>query len=189
KLAKRFGILTPYTSYLVLEDNAAIPGPRLRQALGPMDDMGGRFEEERSRFSPQSLKSESTGANAFDSAVEMKAMRESAAPAPSMSAGGFSGRIRGSTESDKVLSKLVTRDVEDRTFYLIDGRWEDSRIKESKADVTVKAYTAAYFELIKRYPEVRKFLAIGEKVLVAIGDKVVEISPDEGVSDAGALKL
>ncbi len=190
KLAKRFGILTPYTSYLVLEDNAAIPGPRLRQALGPMDDMGGRFEEERDRFSPQSLKSESTGANAFDSAVEMKAMRESAAPAPSMSAGGgFSGRLRGSSASDKMLSKLVTRDIEDRTFYLIDGRWEDSRIKESKADVTVKAYSSAYFELIKRFPEVRKFLALGEKVLVAVGEKVVEISPDSGISEASELKL
>ncbi|MBF0502456.1 MAG: VWA domain-containing protein [Candidatus Riflebacteria bacterium] len=215
-LAKRYGILTPYTSFLVLEDKKTASGPDLRRIMAPSPSMDGesrkRFDESNAAFDVGRLKAESTGADSVDAAQEMSAMKAAAgpAPAPSSMAGGFSGKLRrapafnaqapggsslgnegerGSGAGGGGIQQPVSKIVAERTFYLIDGKWVDSNVKSDTPDLKVKAYTDAYFELTAKYTDVNKFLALGDRLIIRIGNKTVEISPDEGESAKGKLNL
>ncbi|NLI75398.1 MAG: VWA domain-containing protein [Candidatus Riflebacteria bacterium] len=198
-LAKRYGILTPFTSFLVLEDKEISRGPNLRRAMMPEESLGAppspAFEEARSRFSADGLSSKSEGADAVDASREMQAMKAADAPAaapsmaPGAAGGGYSGRlraVRGATPAGG-LKAPPTKMVGERTFYQLDGKWVDSQVKGEKADLVVKAYSDAYFALLAKHPTLGKFLAVGDRVVLVIDGKTVEISPDSGVTDQGDL--
>jgi len=199
-LAKRYGILTPYTSFLVAEDKD-LRGPNLSRAMVPEGSDQHVMDEMKEQFSMEKLKSDDSGPGAVDAAMEMNAMKSAAAPAPTSSqAGGFSGRMRrsyiaatpsgnGSSGESSGLRNPVKKEIAERTFYLLEGRWVDSRVKSEKADIVVKAYSDAYFELVAKHPEMAKFLALGGRVIVAVDQKTIEINPDEGVSEKGSLGL
>ncbi len=192
-LAKRYGILTPYTSYLVVEDKD-LPGPNLRRIMAPPPSAGapGPFlEEAKGRF--DSLSSAQEGADAVSAAREMNVMKQADAPMPTFSTGGTSARATGRPSSAPAsmggLKAPTSREIGDRTFYLIDEKWVDSSVSTEKANVTIKAYSGAYFELAKKYPAINKFLALGDKLILKVEGKIVEISADRGVTEAGDLGI
>lgn len=192
RLAKRYGILTPYTSFLVLEDKE-IRGPNLRRAMIPEDSVGvapsPAFEEAKARFSADGLRNKREGADAVDASMEVQAMKSAAAPAPAMApggsptVGGFSGRLRAAQgEPGRVLQAPPTKAVGERTFYLIDGKWVDSLVTDDKAPFLIRAYSEAYFALLAKYPTIGKFLAVGDRVVLVVDGRTVEISPDKGIT-------
>lgn len=176
-LAKRYGILTPYTSYLVLEDNDQL-GPNLRRTMIPDTMPSAAFDQEKARFSVQRLESLSDGADAVGASREMNSLKSAAGhydsfiPAPSSGSRGTQG-----------LQNPDSRPVGSRTFYLIDGKWIDSQHKGQKTDLTVKAWSKAWFDLSKKYPELGKCLSLGDKLIVVFAGKVIEISPDSGLEN------
>lgn len=203
-LAKRYGILTPYTSFLVLEDSE-VQGPNLRRAMMP-EGVGDSsrtpaFQSAREEFSMDKLNKDESGASAVDAAQEMKAMKAAEAPAPSSGlgggnsmSGGFSGRMRSSNTpagggggGGGTLKAPPTKNVDERTFYQIDGKWVDSQVKSDKPDLVVKSFSGAYFELASKFPKLGKFLSVGERVVLLIEGKTVEISPDSGITEKGGL--
>ncbi len=196
-LAKRYGILTPYTSFLVVEDKE-IRGPNLRRAMLPEDSLGAppspAFEEAKSRFSANSLREKREGADAVDASREMQAMKMADAPAPAMTpgssaaGGGFSGRLRAAHGApSRVLQAPPTKAVGERTFYQIDGKWVDSLVTNDQKPFVIKAYSEAYFALLAKYPTIGKFLAVGDRIVLVVEGRTVEISPDAGVSAKGDL--
>ena len=192
-LAKRYGILTPYTSYLVVEDKE-LPGPNLRRVMAPPAADGTpspMFEESKGRF--DSLSSSQEGADAVSAAREMNVMKQADAQMPSLPVRNRPGSSIGgsSHESSRAggLQAPTSREIGDRTFYLLDGKWIDGSVKSEKPDVKIKAYSAAYFELAKKYPAINRYLALGDKLILKIEGKTVEISSDEGVTDIGDLGI
>jgi Ca-activated chloride channel family protein len=174
-LAKRYGILTPYTSYLVLEDNDRL-GPNLRQTMIPDDMPSASFDEEKSRFSVQRLESLSQGADAVGASREMNSLKSSAAPesfSPAVARPGAGAASRG-------IQAPISKEAGGKTFYFIDEKWIDSSIKGQKPEITIKAWSAAYFDLCQKYPELAKMMSLGEKVILIFKGKVIEISPDRG---------
>jgi Ca-activated chloride channel family protein len=196
-LAKRFGILTPYTSFLVVEDKPLnAMGPDLSRVMQPEGEGHlKRMEEMKSSYSMDRFKMDSAGADAVDAAREVQAMKSMDAPAaaPSMSnslGSGFSGSVRSAVPlSEAVLKAPITREVGERTFYFIDEKWMDSSIRGEKPVLTVKAYSAAYFALVAKYPEVGKFLALGDRIVIQITGKTIEISPESGISATDELSF
>ena len=169
KLAKEYGILTPYTSWLVMEDFRAqappppgTPPPPLRDAIGG-GRRGGMVEDE---------------------------IREKAAEAPKPSGAPAVGDSKkadkmqkGSYDKDKEEGKLgdvvreAVRQISDKTFYLSNGIWYDSLYTEKNKDKTtkIKYLSDEYFALIAKDKQLAKYLAIGEQVVVCSGDKVYEV--------------
>lgn len=176
-LAKRYGILTPYTSYLVLEDNDRL-GPNLRSSMVPESMPSAAFDEEKAKFSVQRLESLSDGADAVGASREMNSLKMAAEPhydyRPAPSAGS----------ENRGLQNPDSRAVGAKTFYLLNSKWIDSELKGQKSQITVKAWSAAYFDLCQKHPELAKYLSLGEKVIVIYSGKVIEISPDNGVERA-----
>ncbi|KAF1080116.1 MAG: hypothetical protein GQF41_3583 [Candidatus Rifleibacterium amylolyticum] len=174
-LAKRYGILTPYTSYLVLEDNDRL-GPNLRQTMIPDDMPSASFDEEKSKFSVQRLESLSDGADAVGASREMNTLKSAAAPqsfSPARAQPGSRVVTRG-------IQAPVSKEAGGKTFYFIDEKWIDSSVKGQDPQITIKAWSAAYFDLCNKYPDLAKMLSVGEKVIVIFRNKVIEISPDRG---------
>jgi Ca-activated chloride channel family protein len=87
-------------------------------------------------------------------------------------------KLDGREKSDSESMKRVG----DKTFYLRDGVWVDSEYDKEKMKTQKIEYASdAYFDLIAQQPELSKYLAIGNRVIVCYKGKCYEItSKDEG---------
>ncbi|MGB2982695.1 MAG: VIT domain-containing protein, partial [Candidatus Bipolaricaulia bacterium] len=137
-LSKAYGIITPYTSFLI--DDEVLADEDMADAL-------------RAAAAPQS------GATAVGGASAIQKL----AQAETVSMGSDAERLRV---------------VKDRTYYLRDGIWTDSTyVDEETIDIVL--YSAAYFDLADVVPWIGPHLAVGEHVIIAVGDLFVQIC-DEG---------
>lgn len=60
-----------------------------------------------------------------------------------------------------------TRQVEQRTFQLVNGVWTDVRQTPTMRTVQVKPFSPLYFELVQQLNGLGPVLALGERVIVA----------------------
>jgi Ca-activated chloride channel family protein len=177
KLAKKYGIVTPYTSFLVTEEGAS---PRLAEEQG------------RRRFGAlaRSALSSGFGSGALDAAaaqrdsLNLKAMSSGvsalrggggasagmAAPsAPAASLQAFEKKTRDDLRAEG-RSAVETRTVGDKTFYKRGGTWTDADAEtdeaSSRAKKLVKARSAEYFELLAKAPALARWFALGDDVTV-----------------------
>jgi Ca-activated chloride channel family protein len=182
-LAKRFGIVTPYTSYLVVEDNIQTNQLR-REVFQPGDVQAPRSAP--SAFAPQEdsergamrekaagMKDES-GKRAVEASKEFKSMQEGESldtvdkkrdSAPGKSKGGR--------------SKGEMRTIGDKTFYLENGAWYDSESRTPEASklnkVRIKYLSSEYLALLKDEPDMCKFLSLGARLVLVWKNQVYEI--------------
>lgn len=120
-----------------------------------------------------------------------------AAPAPSaepaseaLAGGGFAV----SSGKDAVLASRMLKKLKEsktvapgarnirtagaKTFFWNDGVWVDTAFESKQKVLKVKYLSDAYFELLKVRPELKAALALGKRVVIAIGkNKAVEIGP------------
>ncbi|MFH1227826.1 MAG: VIT and VWA domain-containing protein [Planctomycetota bacterium] len=166
KIAMEYGILTPYTSYLVLEDTKTASAPQQEHMRGWRGDAPkepGLLDKER-----KDMKADS-GAGAVGKSRETNSMKK----------GDSSG-----AESDDALGRMVkdtVKQVADKTFYFTKGTWYDSKYdeKDTKTEkVTVKYLSDEYFALIAKQPQLAKYFAVGEKMVVCFGDKIYEVTKE-----------
>jgi len=157
-LAREYGIMTPYTSMLVLEDEAR-RAPRRRV-------FGGRVMEEAKAGAPaaaEGLRGRS-GGGAVDASRSLNAMQKG-----QMDDGELAGGL--GREGRKHM-----KHVGSKTFYLKDGQWRDSAYDGETGTSKVKYMSDEYFGLLAKHPKLGKFLALGERVLVVFEGKAYEIT-------------
>jgi Ca-activated chloride channel family protein len=150
-LGEKYGIPTELTSYLVLE-----PGQVVARR-GQIGDLRG----------VASTGNAAPRVQAFEEAKAASAMRgaqtlaQAEAAAPQVSRGGISSRRVGT-----------------RTFVLRDSVWTDARFTEGTRLVTVKAYSEAYFALVRELPDLAAAFALGERVLVRGTNVAIAVAAD-----------
>ena len=174
-LAKRYGIVTPYTSYLMAEDTFATPAGGLAfgasgRGFGGRGKLGDR-QQLLSRFS----RLEAAPATDAGKAEKFKAAKQIADLRRAGSKDGLSAydeaadhAYRISGKSDSSLTAL--RYVGSKTFYKRGSEWHDSAYKPAKdKDVkTVEIGSDEYFKLLKQDGRIAKFFALGD-VVVQVG--------------------
>jgi len=111
------------------------------------------------------------------------AVRESAAaPATGAQAVQSTSALKNLSEAETVQSGFEgVRIVEDRTYFFRDGFWTDSDF-DGDETIDILIYGNAYFDLIDAVPWIGPHLAIGERIIVRVGDAFVRIG-DEGASE------
>jgi len=152
RLAKLYGLITPYTSYLILEDEEiqvargrpAMNIQHLRGAAAPaMAEMSGK-----------------TGRHAFNAAKRQSVMaRSKAAPAGPVGY-GLSDRKAG-----RAISK-ISRHVGPLTFYLRGKVWMDSRHIPGATTRKIEFLSDGYFRLLGKHPDIGAALALSDHVIV-----------------------
>jgi Ca-activated chloride channel family protein len=181
-LGTRWGIPTELTSYLVLEPgmtNVAAAPPSQRRALEALNQVvttGTRgAEPERILDSPNSISMIASSrpaaeASSFDQAKAAAEMRDA----------------RSVGQMDAAMDAARMRRAAGRTFVMRDSSWVEQRAAGTDARrVSVKPYSAAYFALMERVPELREVFALGDRVelqgvrltLVLAADGIEVMSP------------
>lgn len=169
QLALRYGIITDYTSYLVEE-------PTL--AMNRRDAAMQRAEQLAAAPAEQS------GAVAFDRAAKSSRLRETRALSDAEAVATPDAFGAG----DAVSAEGVVRSVGRRLFVLRDGVWTDLRFDPSLRVIDVAPYSDAYFELARRLPGLRRYLTIGDR-LVIVGDGLALRLADDGAKKLGSRDL
>ena len=74
--------------------------------------------------------------------------------------------------------RAAVRKVGDKTFYLREGVWTDAEFKpEARLPETALAFGSdEYFALVRREPELARFLSLGERVVVVFKGRVYRVA-------------
>jgi Ca-activated chloride channel family protein len=168
-LGTRYGIVTPYTSYLALEPNAVTDTTVQPVTSGERRDLG------RNR----------APAGSFGGAASAPMAREEAAKARTGAvAVQQSKRARAQQEAvtldkeDDGASSAAVRNVGNKTFYLRDGVWTDAEFKPDAGtpETTLAFGSDEYFNVLKRLPRLAEFFALGERVVVFYEGRVYRVN-------------
>lgn len=157
KLSKRYGIVSIYTSYLVQEDEAPADAIIVR---ADRDKQAGGHS--RVQFSARTGGAGKTLA---------------APPAVSgMQAVKSSMQTRELKEAEAVAEEAGVRRIGTRTFILKDEFWTESTWNEEKTrDITYGS--EAYRNLLLSHTDLARCFALGEKVILKVGETWIKISP------------
>ncbi len=163
-LGTRYGIVTPYTSYLALE-----PGARL-DGISALPKMGRTRRENDPRANA-----------ARDANARMKAAPPPVSATTGAGAVALSRQAREQQDADMITispSQESVRTVGGKTFYLRDGVWTDSEYKADARLPETKTLFAGddYFALVRREPKLAAFFALGEHVVVVFEGRVYRVS-------------
>jgi Ca-activated chloride channel family protein len=174
ELGTRYGIVTPYTSYLVLEPEMR----RTLSALGPEDVFG---MESRSEGGPIGGRARSRRSDADPASQPPPA----AAPVPKSVAGNDAVAFSKNKEELRNADNLArasspmsnNRIVAGKNFYLNNGVWNDIEFKaEAKLPVVkLKFASEEYFNLIAKEPKLAEYFALGQNVVVVWKGNVYQV--------------
>jgi Ca-activated chloride channel family protein len=192
-LSKRYGIVTPYTSYLVTEDTPqmAMPStsprplqPRLQRPGADDRAFEGEGHSVQDSGKPSVMSAPET--KRAESSLDMyqrdknKAMSaESGASAVRM-AEAVKELKKADNQPTTVDEAAGIRYVGKRSFRFQGGGWVDLNFKPGMETLRVKYLGTAYFEILKRAAWLRPILSLGNRVTVAISDRYALVVEPEG---------
>jgi Ca-activated chloride channel family protein len=152
-LGTRYGIVTPYTSYLALEPGAQVTDTTTAVTRQRLGGFGGLNAPKAADMSA------TTGMGAVRASKQARAQQESVMV---VSNGAAS----------------VVRTVAGKTFYLRDKVWTDSEFKAEARlpETSLKFGSDEYFALLKSKPRLAQFFALGEEVIVVLDGQVYRVT-------------
>jgi Ca-activated chloride channel family protein len=98
-----------------------------------------------------------------------------------------SARAAAEQRAAKSVDELDTKDAslrraDNHVFALRDGVWTDTRQSASTRQLRVRAFSNAYFALVRRLPELGPLFGVAEQVRVQGRSVAIEVGPD-GISE------
>ncbi|MEE8583831.1 MAG: VIT domain-containing protein [Acidobacteriota bacterium] len=180
RLARRYGIVTPYTSYLIVEDEVqrGVPIAMRTQPISRHDPAA--IQEYRLNF--DRFRNQTSGQRSVDSAQAVQALESAETVADQARVEYLS--LRGASERLKKLSAPAGSDAAARPVRYLGGRafyrngevWLDSLLHEHSGDrrVRVRFGSEEYFELAVKGQQVQAILALGTQVHFVLGGTIYE---------------
>ena len=166
ELSIRYGIITPYTSFLVEETEMALREEGRAEIVETVVE-----SVEVEREAPMS------GEAAVDRSVQEKALSQAVAPAvaPTMAPGV--ARVPTDEYGNEI---NPVRYVGDKTFVLHNDVWTDTAYDPDKmTTVPVSFGSDDYFALIAARPEWGRYLALGDHVIAVLEGTAYEVREGE----------
>lgn len=156
ELGTRYGIVTPYTSYLATDGSER---EQFVQNFWRRRDSGLRPP---AKAAPGTLSV--AGADAVAESRKARAQREEVSVVDD--------------EKDSAAGRAVVRKLGTKTFYFSDGVWVDSEFKEDSKlpEVKLSFATEPYFDLASKDADIGKYLAIGSQLVLVWKGKVYRIT-------------
>ncbi len=183
RLSVRYGIITPYTSYLIQEGDIHAQGGDRGGGVGGAPG-GPPVMAIPTAGAVGKGAAPSSGAAAVDEAQQSGGFANAAQPAaaPTMTAAPMaSGAPRTDNPADNRgtgRSNEPIKQVNDRTFVLRNNIWTDTLYTDSKMKlIPVVFLSDDYFKLLDGHPEIKDYLAIGDHVIIVVGDVAYEVKP------------
>ncbi|MBP6016606.1 MAG: VWA domain-containing protein [Candidatus Promineofilum sp.] len=160
-LSTRYGIITPYTSFLIEEDDI------FAQTGGaPSMEMANEALE---------APLEASGAAAVDRAAAEGELAAAEAPMPLAT-------MNVSDAAGQTIAQAPVQTAGSRTFFLRGGVWVDSSYDAGDEPQVIPFASDDYFDLLSGRPELGQALALGEEIIVVIDGTAYRIT-SEGATD------
>jgi len=188
ELARKYGIVTPYTAYLIVEDERKNNIPVALQSMPALDKDTTVFDDASKTYN--AMNTQKDGVSGVSAARGNAYFRMSVAPA-SASAGANTEQMRSfgsfsatSTPADaKAKSERMEqytqqqRFVNGRNFFQNGIQWVDSSVQENQTakHVRVQFNSTGYFELVRKQPQALPWLALGSNVQFVLDGTVYEV--------------
>ena len=191
ELARKYSIVTPYTAYLILEDETQRNVPARLRSLQGFDGDGGARREAAQAW--DSFKEERAGDRAVAGARYGMAFKSANAAAPAAASGAIearralgladaSGTTAPASEANRSKDRLVqyaqqSQFVAGKSFFQNEKQWIDSAVQKhpDAKRVRIQFGSAEYFDLIARNPKALPWLALGQNVQFVLDKTVYEI--------------
>jgi len=169
-LGTRYGIVTPYTSYLATdgsENSFVIDGAERRdlpRGTTFSSSLGGGRGQGNGRGSAPAAKM-STGKIAVEASKDAKAQQEVVT-------------ITANEDIIKAENELGIKKIGVKTFYLENGVYFDSEFRETAklSETKLKFGSDEFFNLIAKEKELAQYFSIGEQVVVVWKGKVYRVT-------------
>jgi Ca-activated chloride channel homolog len=186
-LGTRYGIVTPYTSYLAVEESQ-----RGQFVGGGVQETVTVTRDGRRPMNPRRAGTGIGGAGGGNASNAPMISSDAPAPPPrprpeamkeksGADAVQLSKRSRADQDTIRVESEpssAAVRKVGEKTFYLREGVWTDAEFKpEAKLPETALEFGGdEYFALLKREPQLARFFSLGERVVVVYKGRVYRVT-------------
>jgi len=164
-LGTRYGIVTPYTSYLALEPTEVSRVADLRYAQpGAARRRGGFGNMSAPKSAPSPSTSSVTVVTGAEAIQQSKAARDQ--------------QERLVLDEEKDIRTDAVKRVAGKTFYLIEDVWTDSEYKaESGLPETALVFGSdEYFALLNKNPKLGSYFSLGERVIVVLDGRVYRVT-------------
>jgi Ca-activated chloride channel family protein len=153
-LSVRYGIITPYTSYLITEEDILTSEGRASAA-----------EDESARM--QSTTQPSSGAAAVDEAADQQQL-----------SGGSDGNYAAAAPDAEYAGQVVV--AGNRAFLNVNGVWTETTFDPSTmTTVKVQYLSDDYFALVAAHPDLAAAFALGERVIAFSDGTAFEVTLEE----------
>ena len=169
--ALRYGVLSEYTSYLVQEPGMVLANERFAA-----------MPSAPSAFTGQAAVMASAESKARREVSSMAELQRADVAAAAQVVGGVSGVSRDGAGA-------AARTVGGRTFRERDGVWQDVLHQASARVVEVRAFSSAYFDLLRGLPELGRYASELPQLLVAGAGVSVRIHGERGQEQLSASAL
>jgi Ca-activated chloride channel family protein len=199
ELARKYSIVTPYTAYLIVEDEARRGVPLLSQSLPQLQEDAAARQSVGDYYKNSTLqryglapvtrsRSELAfkSANAPADAVSLgaaEAQRGFDAPESSPTPGGAGGAVAGRSVAVERVAQYTqqTQFAGGRSFYQNGNQWIDGSVQKLKNSkrVRIQFNSKEYFDLVAKKPETLPWLALGQNVQFALNDTIYEVFDQE----------
>ncbi len=177
-LAKKYGIITPYTSYLMVEDEIT----QVQRGKLDKDDqiINNIIRKQDSKLLEENKKEyfsfkEKEGMNSVRSSSEIQALNKASNYKDTRQ--GESRLYVTNEKGEQVNLSNLVKNIQGRSFYQAQNTWIDTKIQEVKTKNINKIQFASkdYFDLIKKYPEIVEILSLGKNIKFIFNNENYEI--------------
>jgi len=191
ELARKYGIVTPYTAYLIAEDETRRDVPTAMQSL---QDFGkDKAVREEAARSWEQFKGERGGDAGVASALSGQSLKMANAPAAAaLGAEAAFGRRYGlagssvsaaqATPAQASQARLAqysqqAQFVSGKTFFQNDAQWVDSAVQTAKnaKRVSLQFGSQEYFDFLAKQPKALPWIALGQNVQFLLDGTIYEI--------------
>lgn len=187
ELARQYGIVTPYTAYLIMEDERDRGVPLRAQTLPAAAAAPVVREELRLQYN--NYLNDKSGDLAVNSAANNLALRQAVNVAPEARYRYYSAPAAGSPTilstaaatsqpaASSVVEQQANRFVAGRAFYQNGAQWIDNKIQKLQNASTnrIRFNSDAYFAFVEKNPSLNSVLSLGSNLQFVNNGQVVEI--------------
>ena len=170
-LARKYAIVTPYTSWLILEDEARRNVPMSNRSLRTLETeslVRKSLESKAVAFAMDKVGDSALASAASE--TDLKRARNIAAQSSAMKKANYTIAPKEAPPS---------RLINGKSFYCNAGQWVDSASQSLGSDVPVRQIkfgTESYFNFLRENPAACQWFAAGDNLRLALNEKeIIEI--------------
>jgi len=189
ELARKYGIVTPYTAYLILEDEKQRNVPLSAQSLPQLHEDRAASDAAGKAF--QSFRDERSGGSAVAGSRSGQALKSANSPANGLATGNLEAqrslsylapRAKTAAASEHAPARLdqytqQSRFVGGKNFFQNGNQWMDSVVQKTPnaKKIRIQFNSPEYFELAAKNSKALPWLALGQNVQFVLENTVYEI--------------